>query len=200
MAQFLPIESSFRKQGFNLIAGFDEAGRGPLAGPVVSAAVILKAKARLPGLNDSKKLSALKRAQLFEMILANCLDYAIAAVSHITIDTINILNATKLANELCLGALTIKPDLALVDGRDKQNFNIPFYTIIKGDSKVRCIAAASILAKVARDKIMIHYSKEYPSYGFEAHKGYGTRKHRANILNFGFCEIHRKTYTVKPLV
>lgn len=199
MPSFIPLESQLKKQGFNLIVGIDEAGRGPLAGPVVSAAVILKDNARLPGLNDSKKLSARQRKKLFGLILNNAIDYSITAVSHITVDKINITNATKWANELCINALRIKPQIALLDGRDKPNLKIPFQNIIGGDAKIRSIAAASILAKVLRDKIMIHYAKEFPYYGFALHKGYGTRSHRANINRFGLCEIHRRTYTVKPV-
>lgn len=201
---FLPFESQLRNQGFRLIAGVDEAGRGPLAGPVVSAAVILKEKvhlpggmAKLPGLNDGKLLTAKKREQLFELILENCLDYAIAIIPHQIIDQVNILNATRIANDLCLSALSQTPDIALMDGRDKQIIDIPFLNIIKGDRKIRSIAAASILAKVTRDAIMRHYSKEFPHYGFEKHMGYGTRLHCANLEKYGFCPIHRRSFHLK---
>ena len=197
MAKFKPIESQLKKQGFNFVVGIDEAGRGPLAGPVVSAAVILKPNCRLPGLDDSKKLSPKKRKILFELILNNCLDYSISLVSHITIDQINILEATKLANLHCIEALKIKPDIAVIDGRDKQYLEIPFITIIKGDNHVKSIAAASILAKVTRDHLMQYYSTIYPNYGFEQHMGYGTHQHRAIIKKQGQCEIHRKTFKVK---
>lgn len=194
MAHFIKLESQLKRSGVNFVAGIDEAGRGPLAGPVVSAAVILKQGAKLPGLDDSKKLSAKARERLFGLILENALDYAITAVSHITIDEINILNAVRLANNLCVEHLKIKPEIILIDGKDKQTLSLPHKTIIKGDSKVRCIAAASILAKVTRDKIMHRYAKEYKKYGFENHVGYGTREHKANIFKFGSCPIHRKSY------
>lgn len=197
MPPFLPIESELRKKGLTLIAGIDEAGRGPLAGPVVSAAVILKENCRLPGLDDSKKLSPRKRESLFDLIIKNCLDYSISMVPPQTIDDINILNAVRLANELCIESLQKKPDYVLIDGRDKQSFNLPHSTIIKGDSKVRSIAAASILAKVSRDRLMIHYAKYFDTYGFERHMGYGTREHISSIARFGLCEIHRRSYSVK---
>lgn len=195
MSQFLPLESKLKKKGFRIIAGIDEAGRGPMAGPVVSAAVILKEKIRLPGLDDSKKLTAKKREELYEKIIKNSIDYAITFVPHTTIDEINILEAVKLANFLCIKNLHTQPDIALIDGRDKQILDIEHQTIIKGDSKIRSIAAASILAKVARDKLMEHYAKTYKNYGFEKHKGYGTREHRSNLIKYGPCPIHRKSYS-----
>lgn len=198
MPIFLPIESRLIRQGFQLVAGIDEVGRGPLAGPVVSAAVILNERADLPGLDDSKKLSAKKRLILFQKILDNAVDYAIAFVPHQIIDRINIINALRIANDLCINAMRFRPDIALIDGRDKQIMDIPFLSMIEGDSRIRSIAAASILAKVARDAVMTHYSKEYPEYGFERHMGYGTRFHRNVITKIGFCEIHRKSYTFKP--
>ena len=197
MTPFFPLEAKLRKQGFQFIAGIDEAGRGPLAGPVVSAAVILKENCRLPGLKDSKLLTHKQRHRLFHQILKNAQDYAITAVSHVLVDEFNILRATIFAHDLCLSGLNIKPDLALIDGRDKQIIDIPFYNIIKGDRRIRSIAAASVLAKVMRDKIMTKYSEEFPNYGFSIHMGYGTRKHRINILKFGRCEIHRKSFTFK---
>ena len=195
MSTFLPIISRLHNQGFNLLAGIDEAGRGPLAGPVVCAAVILKEDAELPNLNDSKLLSAKKRLQLFNLILENCLDYAIAVVPHEIIDRINILNAVRQANLLCIKSLKIKPKLILIDGRDKQFIRQRFQTIIKGDSRVACIAAASILAKVTRDMIMKHYHQLYPQYQFDQHFGYGTRKHYSKIEQHGLCDIHRKSYS-----
>ncbi len=197
MPRFIPIEAQLYKEGFVLVAGIDEAGRGPMAGPVVSAAVILKKGARLPGLNDSKKLTSRKREELFEKIVANSLDFTISIVSPQTIDDINILESVKLANYLCIQDLEFKPNIAVIDGRDKQILEIPFKTIIKGDQKVRSIAAASILAKVTRDKLMTYYAKKYLEYGFERHMGYGTREHRANMIKFGLCEIHRKSYSYK---
>jgi ribonuclease HII len=189
------MESGLRKSGFNFVAGMDEAGRGPMAGPVCCAAVILKDGARIPGLNDSKKLSARQRLKLFDIILKNALDYAIVLVPHQIIDEINILNSVRFGNQLCVEALETKPDIILIDGRDKQFLTENHKTIIKGDSKIRSIAAASILAKVTRDKVMKKYSEEFPNYEFERHMGYGTRLHRALLKRFGPCEIHRKSYS-----
>lgn len=199
MSNFYPLESRLRAKGFFVIAGIDEAGRGPLAGPVVSAAVILKKGARLPGLTDSKKLSAKKREVLFEKVINASVDFAISVVSHQVIDRENILNATRLANMFALKNLKIRPDYVLVDGRDKQFFDHQFATIVKGDLYIKSIAAASILAKVARDKIMTKYAEMYPVYGFEKHMGYGTRQHRANIEKYGRCEIHRESFKIKSL-
>ena len=193
---FIPLESELRKAGFSLIAGIDEAGRGPLAGPMVSAAVILKPGARLPGLNDSKKLSKAARERLFPLITAQAIDFTISIMSHKTVDEINILESVKLANLLCVQALTIRPHITLIDGRDKQLLTTPFKTVIKGDQKVRCIAAASILAKVTRDRLMEHYHETFPNYAFNEHMGYGTRKHRSNIKKEGPCEIHRMSFTL----
>lgn len=197
MAQFIPIESRLKELGCGFVAGIDEAGRGPLAGPLVSAAVILKEKANLPGLNDSKLLSKANRERLFELIVRESVDFSITMIPHSTIDKINIVEAVKLANFLCVEELRNKPGIALIDGRDKQILNIKFLTIIKGDQSVKSIAAASVLAKVTRDKIMEKYAKEYKKYGFENHMGYGTRQHRKNIKEYGHCEIHRKTYKIK---
>ena len=197
MSNFIPIEYHLNARGFSLVAGIDEAGRGPLAGPVVSAAVILNEKTKIDGLNDSKKLSAKKREELFPIILNNCIDYSIAVVSHKTIDKINILNATRLANLLCIKSLKVKPDLIVIDGKDKQFITKKFLTLKKGDLKMRSIAAASILAKVLRDKIMNYYNKSIPEYFFNKHKGYGTREHISNIKKFGLSDIHRKSYNLK---
>jgi ribonuclease HII len=199
MGRFIPIESRLRKQGYNLIVGIDEVGRGPLAGPVVSAAVILKPNCRLPGLNDSKLLSAAKREALFPKILNAAQDYAIAIVPHQIIDKVNILNATRAAHDLAIRGLENLPDIALIDGRDKQIIDIEFRNIIKGDQKVRCIAAASIIAKVARDHLMKHYASIYPQYGFERNMGYGTREHCQNILKYGQIDIHRNSFLSKLL-
>lgn len=191
---FISIESDLRRNGFSFIAGIDEVGRGPLAGPVVSAAVILKKNAKIPGLKDSKQLTKAQREALFPIIMKNALDYSIAIVSPKTIDKINIANAIRLANKMCIAHLEKKPDIVLIDGRDKQTLDIPYKTIIKGDSKVKCIAAASVLAKVLRDKLMEYYAKEFSSYNFEKHAGYGTREHRTLIGRYGPCEIHRMSY------
>lgn len=195
MPLFLPIESRLKRKGFDLIAGLDEAGRGPLAGPLVAAAVILPANNDLRGLNDSKKLTANQRVRLFNEILEQAIDYAIAVVAPEIIDQVNIVGAVRIANDLCIRALKNMPDIALIDGCDKQILTVPFLTMIEGDSRIRSIAAASILAKVVRDAIMRHYAREFPHYGFERHKGYGTRLHRSTLTKFGPCAIHRKSYT-----
>ena len=198
MASFLPIESELIRSGFDFIVGIDEAGRGPMAGPVVSAAVILKSKTTIPGLDDSKKLSPKARESLFDQIIESALDFSVTIIPHSTIDRINILNAVRLANLLCVQQLK-NPQIALIDGRDHQILPIPHQTIIKGDQKVRSIAAASILAKVTRDLIMRRYHQQFPEYEFAKHMGYGTRLHRKLIDQFGHCEIHRKTYTFKEI-
>mgnify|MGYP001413986057 CR=1 FL=1 len=194
--RFLPIENRLKKLGFSFIAGIDEAGRGPLAGPVVSAAVILKENARIPGLTDSKKLSKKKREELFELVIKNSLDYSISVVSHLVIDEVNILNAVRFANNQCIKHLKIKPDFVVIDGKDKQIIATDFQTIIKGDLRVKSIAAASVLAKVARDRIMEKYAEEFNCYDFEKHMGYGTRRHRELIRKNGPSEIHRKSFTL----
>jgi ribonuclease HII len=194
MLKHSTFETALKKAGFQRIAGIDEVGRGALSGPVVSAVVILKAGARLKGLDDSKKLSRPQRERLFELILENAEDYAVTLVSHRTIDKVNILNAVRIANKICVDSLRTPPDMILIDGKDKQTITLPHQTIIKGDTKVRCIAAASILAKVVRDKLMYHYARKYTKYGFEKHVGYGTFLHRSNIIKHGYCEIHRKSY------
>ncbi len=194
MGRFIPLEKTLKTEGYDLIAGIDEAGRGPLAGPVVSCAIILKPNARIKGLDDSKKLSAKAREALFPVIIANALDYAITVVSHRTIDEINILKSVQLANKLCVEHLQKTPCIAVIDGKDKQTLEIPYRTVIKGDSKIKSIAAASVLAKVVRDRIMDYYDSEFGLYNFAQHKGYGTREHRSLISTHGFCEIHRKTF------
>ena len=194
---FSPLEGQLRKAGYLNIVGIDEAGRGPLAGPVVSAAVLLKPGTRLPGLNDSKKLSKKKRDKLFTLVCEKAEDYAITIVSHEIIDEINILEAVKMANLQCVEHLQAKADIILIDGRDKQYIEDVHATVIKGDSKVRCIAAASILAKVTRDRLMEYYAEMHPEYGFEKHMGYGTRQHRNIIKKIGQCEIHRRSFKLK---
>jgi len=196
-SNFLPIETKLNKLGFFVIAGIDEAGRGPLAGPVVSAAVILEKGTRLPGLDDSKKVTKKRREELYDQIIKKAKGYSISIVGPSIIDDINILNAVRVANDLCIKHLKPKPDFIVIDGRDKQIIKAPFQTIIKGDQRVRSIAAASILAKVFRDRLMEHYSKKYEKYSFEKHMGYGTSLHRKLIKKHGFCEIHRKSFNVK---
>lgn len=171
----------------------DEAGRGSWAGPVVAAAAILPYGARLGGLNDSKLLSKKKREDLFKKITASC-KYGIGHASHEEVDEMGLLKATYLAFKRALDALPLKPDHILIDGKDKFSFPIPHESIIRGDQKIRCIAAASILAKVTRDHLMNEYAKQFPSYGFEIHKGYGTQNHQEALNQFGVSELHRKSY------
>ncbi len=178
-----------------MIAGVDEAGRGPLAGPVVAAAVVLGANPSLEGLKDSKKLSEKKREQLFDRIQEVAVSYAIAIVDRETIDRINILQATLSAMQQAVLQLSFKPDHVCIDGN--QSPHLPGYsveTIIKGDDKVLAISAASVLAKVTRDRLMQEYDQQYPGYGFAKHKGYGTQVHRLAIEQLGPCAIHRRSF------
>ena len=191
------IEHRARQQGYELICGVDEAGRGPLAGPVCAAAVILPWDLEIPGLNDSKKLTDARRRELFPIIQEKALAYGIAFASPQEIDEINILQATFLAMERALAQLSVKPDLALIDGNRSRDFGLPVETVIKGDARSANIAAASILAKVTRDDYMIEQSKIYPAYGFEVHKGYGTKRHYAALEEFGPCPIHRASFLKK---
>ena len=191
------IEHRARQQGYELICGVDEAGRGPLAGPVCAAAVILPWDLEIPGLNDSKKLTDARRRELFPVIQEKALAYGIAFAGPQEIDEINILQATFLAMERALTQLSVKPDLALIDGNRSRDFGLPVETVIKGDARSANIAAASILAKVTRDDYMIEQSKIYPVYGFEVHKGYGTKRHYAALEEFGPCPIHRASFLKK---
>ena len=177
-----------------LVAGVDEAGRGPLAGPVVSAAVILKKGARIPGLNDSKKLSPASRAAVYEKILLDALDYGISVVDNLTIDRLNILEATRMSMKNAVEMLVSKPDLVLIDGNVEIDIVYRQQTVVAGDAKSASVAAASILAKVTRDRIMIDFDKKYPQYGFSEHKGYGTEKHMSALAAHGPCEIHRRSF------
>lgn len=191
------IEQSFLEQGYTVICGVDEAGRGPLAGPVCAAAVILPSNADIPGLNDSKKLSDKKRRELFPVIKEKAIAFGIGLASHEEIDEINILQATFLAMRRAIDQLKVKPDLALVDGNRSADFGVPVQTVVHGDSLSASIAAASILAKVTRDDIMDAMASEYPGYGFEIHKGYGTKAHYEALRIRGACAIHRKTFLKK---
>lgn len=191
------LERSFYAQGYSAICGVDEAGRGPLAGPVCAAAVILPRDVEIPGLNDSKKLSDKRRRELFPVIREKAIAYGIAMVDHNTIDEINILQATLLAMENAIRALPVQPDLALIDGNRKKEFGVPAQTVIHGDSLSASIAAASILAKVTRDDYMLQMDKEFPGYGFEIHKGYGTKAHYQALHELGPCPIHRMTFLKK---
>jgi len=191
------IENSCFAEGFQVICGVDEAGRGPLAGPVCAAAVILPANAVIPGLNDSKKLSDKKRRELVPIIQQTALAYGIAFADEKEIDEINILQATYLAMQRAINMLSVKPDLALVDGNRAGDFGVPVKTVVKGDSLSASIAAASVLAKVTRDDLMLSLAEKYPQYGFDVHKGYGTKAHYAALTEHGPSEIHRKTFLKK---
>lgn len=193
----LAIEKELRHQGFQLICGVDEAGRGPLAGPVCAAAVILPPNAEIPGLNDSKKLSDKKRRELFPLIKKIALAYAIVMVDEKTIDQINILQATFRAMERSVAQLDTTPDYILVDGNKLPDLTVNAKAVVHGDSLSASIAAASVLAKVSRDDFMLEQAKIYPEYGFEIHKGYGTKAHTAAILEHGPCPIHRTTFLKK---
>ena len=187
-------ERKARKQGYQYVAGVDEAGRGPLAGPVVAAAVVLPLGANLHGLDDSKKLSPAKREELFPKIKAQALAYGVAVVSPEMIDKINILQAALLAMKQAVEQLKPVPDLLLIDGNQKIDSTLDQWAITKGDAESFSISAASILAKVTRDHIMEHYHHQYPQYEFDRHKGYGTILHRGLIAEHGPCPIHRRTF------
>ncbi len=193
------IENEYREKGFNIICGVDEAGRGPLAGPVYAAAVILPSDCVIEGLNDSKKLTEKKREALFDEIKEKALDYGIASADEKEIDEINILNATFLAMKRAIDSLSVKPDLALIDGNQKPHTDIEEVTVIKGDAKSMSIAAASVLAKVSRDRFMLEMAEKYPQYEFARHKGYGTKLHYEKIAQYGVCDIHRRTFLKKIL-
>ncbi|MCR5617533.1 MAG: ribonuclease HII [Clostridiales bacterium] len=190
----MEYENKAWKNGYKLIAGIDEAGRGPLAGPVVAAACILDPKELILGLDDSKKLTEKKREELFTIIKEKALSYAVVAKGPDIIDEINILEATKQAMRECVENLSIKPDLLLIDAVKLDGTGVDVEPIIKGDAKSNSIAAASILAKVTRDHMMIEYDKEYPGYGFAKHKGYGTKDHYAAIRESGMTPIHRRSF------
>ena len=192
------FEEKAINSGYKVVCGIDEAGRGPLAGPVHAAAVILPIGLEIEGLNDSKKLSEKKREQLFDVICEKAIDYSIGVATEREIDEINILNATFLAMHRAVDGLKTRPDFALIDGN--QYPKIPFVTeetVVKGDAKSMSIAAASILAKVSRDRFMLEKAKEFPQYGFEKHKGYGTKLHYEKIREFGPSPIHRMSFLKK---
>ncbi len=182
-------------RGFHLICGVDEAGRGPLAGPVCAAAVILPENAEIPGLNDSKKLSEKKRELLFDLITEKAVAYSVAYGTLVEIESVNILQATFLAMNRAIEGLRVKPDFALIDGnRAPEGIKIPCETVVKGDSLSMSVAAASVLAKVTRDRLMLTYDEKYPLYRFKKHKGYGTKEHTELIKKYGPCEIHRISF------
>lgn len=188
------LEDAFRKEGFARICGIDEAGRGPLAGPVFAAAVVLKPGTEIPGLNDSKKLTEKKREALFDVILEVAEDCCVASATEREIDDLNILQATFLAMNRAFDGLREKPDLALVDGNRKPGVDAAEETVVKGDARSMSIAAASILAKVSRDRYMLEVANLFPEYRFEKHKGYGTKLHYEMLQKYGVSEVHRKSF------
>lgn len=189
------FEKAAVNSGFSCICGVDEAGRGPLAGPVCAAAVILPEGAVIAGLDDSKKLTEKKREKLYDIIKKTAVAYSVAYGTLEEIETVNILEATYLAMNRAIEGLSVKPDFALIDGnRVPRGIKIPCETIVKGDSKSMSVAAASVLAKVTRDRLMLEYDKKYPEYNFKKHKGYGTKEHTELIKQYGPCEIHRLSF------
>ena len=191
------FDKKYLINGKKYLAGTDEAGRGPLAGPVVAAAVILPHDFYDERINDSKKLSADLREELFEVICSNALAFAYTSISHSKIDEINILQASLLAMKKSIQKLNVSPDVILIDGNKSFNYNAEVIPIVKGDAKSLSIASASIIAKVIRDRIMIKLAKKYPLYGWETNKGYPTRGHIEAVLKFGDCIVHRKTFLKK---
>lgn len=194
---WLKYENEAKADGYNIVCGIDEAGRGPLAGPVCAAAVILPDGCIIEGANDSKKLTEKKREQLFDVIKETAVAYSIATADEKEIDEINILQATYLAMNRAFQGLNLKPDMALVDGNCDPGLGIPTRMIVKGDANSMSIAAASILAKVTRDRFMLEMDKKYPQYQFAKHKGYGTKLHYEMLDKYGASEIHRMTFLRK---
>ena len=193
------FEKELISEGYGVVCGIDEAGRGPLAGPVCAAAVILPTDMEIEGLNDSKKLTEKKREALFDVVKEKALAYSIVMVDEKVIDEINILQATLLAMRRAVETLEIKPDAALIDGNQKPGLGIEERTVVKGDAKSMSIAAASILAKVSRDRFMLELDEKYPQYQFAKHKGYGTKLHYECIEQFGISPVHRLTFLKKIL-
>ena len=191
------FEQGLHNKGYQLICGVDEAGRGPLAGPVCAAAVILPLNVEISGLNDSKKLSDKKRRELFPIICEKAIAYSIAFADHREIDEVNILQATFLAMERAIAQLEPEADFALIDGNRAKDFGVPADTVVGGDGRSASIAAASILAKVTRDNYMLEMAEQYPQYGFDIHKGYGTKAHYAALKEHGPCPIHRMSFLKK---
>ncbi|MEE0265640.1 MAG: ribonuclease HII [Acutalibacteraceae bacterium] len=192
-------ENELIQQGYKSICGVDEAGRGPLAGPVCAAAVILKPDDIIEGVNDSKKLSEKKREMLFDIIKERAVSYSIAFATVEEIEELNILNATMLAMKRAVEGLEVPADYAIIDGNKTPDLQIPCNYVIKGDANSMSIAAASILAKVTRDRLLLEYAKDYPQYQFEKHKGYGTKVHREALLEYGPCPVHRLSFLKKIL-
>lgn len=194
---WLAYEINAFNRGYTSICGVDEAGRGPLAGPVCAAAVILPHNTVIEGVNDSKKLSEKKREYLFDIIREQAVSYCIAFASVEEIEEINILNAAMLAMKRAVEGLNISADYAMIDGNKIPDLSIPAECIVKGDAKSMSIASASVLAKVARDRLLYKYDNEYPEYGFGKHKGYGTKQHREALIKYGPCKYHRPSFLKK---
>ena len=197
MSELWELENELYAQGYSLLCGVDEAGRGPLAGPVCAAAVILPAGLEIPGLNDSKKLSEKQREALFEPIKAAAKAYGIAFASVEEIENLNILNATFLAMNRAISQLSPQPELALIDGNRNTGITVPSRCVVKGGSRCAASAAASVLAKVSRDRYRLEMAEKYPEYGFDRHKGYGTKLHYDAIRQYGPCPIHRLSFLKK---
>ena len=197
MAELWTLENQIYDEGFTLLCGVDEAGRGPLAGPVCAAAVILPRGLVIEGLNDSKKLSEKRREELYDVIRSECISCGVAFATVEEIETRNILEATFLAMNRALEQLSPVPELALIDGNRTKGIALPSRAVIKGDAKCADIAAASVLAKVTRDRYMLQMAEQYPQYGFEQHKGYGTKQHYAALLQYGPSPIHRMSFLKK---
>ena len=197
MSDLWALENGIYASGVNILCGVDEAGRGPLAGPVCAAAVILPRGLEIPGLNDSKKLSEKRREALYDVIISSAMAYGIAFADVEEIERLNILHATFLAMNRAIAQLSVRPELALIDGNRDSGIEVPSRCIVKGDSRCADIAAASILAKVTRDRYMIKMAEQYPQYGFEQHKGYGTKQHYAALREYGATPIHRMSFLRK---
>lgn len=195
----LDIEQSYWDKGLTTLAGIDEAGRGPLAGPVVAAAVIFPAGSTIKGVEDSKKLSERHREELYPVIHEQALSVGVGIVAHDVIDRVNILQATILAMHKAIDELNIVPEFVIVDGNTFRHDRLPFANIIDGDEKSFTIAAASIIAKVTRDRLMREFHRQYPVYGFDRHKGYGTRQHLDAIKRYGPCAIHRRSFDLHDI-
>lgn len=197
MQELWELENEIYDAGEQLLCGVDEAGRGPLAGPVCAAAVILPRGLCIPGLNDSKKLTEKKREALYDVICSSAVSYGIAFATVDEIEEVNILNAAMLAMNRAIESLSVQPSLALIDGNRNSAIKIPSRCVVKGDAKCADIAAASVLAKVTRDRYMLKMAEKYPQYKFEKHKGYGTKDHYAALREYGPCEIHRPSFLRK---
>ncbi len=197
LQKMLEIEEGLYSKGIKLVCGVDEAGRGPLCGPVVAAAVILKPDSKIEGVNDSKKLSEKKIEQVYEAIMQNALAVGVGMSDVDVIESVNILNATKLAMKEAISKLKVQPEYVLIDGNQMIDITIPGETVVHGDAISESIAAASIVAKVTRDRMLIEWDKEYPEYGFAKHKGYGTKAHIDAIAKYGLTPIHRPSFCTK---